>query len=194
MATTRTRTMRAAKGAGLTFADVRARIQRPQRITELVLDAAAAAQIEALTELLERAQARDEATGSVTAPQIARQLVDAEARADASRVAFTFTAIPHTQYKQLQTQYPATAEQLAEQAASGGEQWSFDPDAFAPVLVRAQLTDPLPPDDDEEWAAFWDALSDGQMRNLWLTAVSVQMQVTTIGPRNAQAASLLARP
>lgn len=186
MATKTTRTPKPA----LSFADLRARISRPQRITELILDGAAAAQVEALTELLERAQARDEIVGGTpTAPELARQLVAAEDRAAASRVEITFTAIPHTQYKELVAQYPVTAEQLAEQQAGGGEQWPFDPDAFAPVLVRAQMTDPLPPD-EAEFAEFWNALSDGQLRQLWLTAIGVQMQVTQLAPRNQAAANL----
>jgi hypothetical protein len=174
----------------LTFADLKTRIRRPQRIAEVVLDAEAAAQVDALTALLDRAVARDEALGGdPVAPGLARQLQDAETRADASRVQITFTAIPHTEYKALVDLYPATAEQLARQAAAGEEQWPFEADRFAPVLVRAQMTDPLPPD-EEEFLVFWNALSDGQMRQMWLTALGVQMQITAISPRSELAAGL----
>lgn len=175
----------------LTFADLQARIKRPRRVAEVILDAEAAAQIDALTEMLERAQARDENLGGEpVAPAIAKQLQEAEDRADASRVQIVFEAIPHTEYKKLQAKYPPTAEQLAEQQASGGEQWSFDPDAFAPVLVKAQMVDPQP-GTDEEFAAFWQALSDGQVRHLWTTALGVQLQITTLAPRSEVAADVL---
>lgn len=174
----------------LTFADLAARIRRPRRITELVLDGDAAARVDALAELLDRARERDEVLGGTpTAPVIARQLQQAEAAADASRVEIVFEAIPHTEYKALQAKYPATPEQRAGQA-EGGEQWSFDPDAFAPVLVRAAMIDPQPPG-EEEFAAFWNALSDGQIRQLWTTALGAQMQITTLAPRSESAAEVL---
>lgn len=176
--------------ASLTFAELKARISRPQRIAEVILDAAAAARVDALAELLDRARARDEVLGGdPVAPAVARQLQEAEALADASRVAITFTAIPHIEYRALIDAHPASAEQLAERAAAGEEQWPFDPDRFAPVLVRAQMTEPLPPD-EEEFTQFWNALSDGQLRHLWLTALGVQMQITTVGPRSETAAEL----
>jgi hypothetical protein len=193
MATTRTPARARKQQSPLTFADLVSRIRRPQRITELILDAEAAAQVDALTALLDRARARDEALGGEPiAPEVARQLQEAEVRADASRVQITMEAIPHTEYKNLLAKHPPTAEQLAEfgRAGSDVERWPFDPDAFAPVLVRAQMIDPEPPP-VEEFAAFWNALSDGQLRNLWLTAIGVQMQVTTLAPRSETAADLL---
>lgn len=175
----------------LTFADLQAKIKRPRRITEVILDAETAAQVEALGELLERLQARDEVLGGEpVAPEIARQLQEAEVRADASRVQLTFEAIPHTEYKALLAKHPATPEQIAEQEKDGAEQWPFNPDTFAPVLVQAQMIDPAP-GSDEEFAAFWDALSDGQVRHLWMTALGVQMQITTLGPRSEAAAELI---
>lgn len=175
----------------LAFAAVAAQIRRPRRITELVLDAGAAAEVEQLADLLERLRARDELTeGSPQAPAVAKELQAAEERADGSRVAFTLEAISHTAYRALIAQHPASKEQLARQAAEGGEQWPFDPDTFAPALVQAQLIEPAPGDEDE-FEAFWEGLSDGQMRQLWLTALGVQMQVTTVGPRSTVAAEIL---
>jgi hypothetical protein len=175
----------------LAFADVAAKIRRPRRITELVLDAGAAAEVEQLADLLERLRARDELTdGPPQAPAVAKELQQAEERADGSRVAFTLEAISHTAYRELIATFPAGKEQLERQAAEGGEQWPFDPDTFAPALVQAQLIEPAP-GSDEDFQAFWDGLSDGQLRQLWLTALGVQMQVTTVGPRSVAAAEVL---
>jgi integrase len=188
--TTQTRAPRQRPKAALTFADLQAKIRRPRRIAEVVLDAEAAAQIDSLTEMLERAQARDEALGGEpVAPGIAKLLREAEERADASRAQIVFEAIPHTEYKLLITKHPALPEQAAS-AAAGEEQWPFDPDTFAPALVRAQMIDPVP-GSDEEFEAFWDALSDGQLRHLWTTALGVQMQITTLAPRSEAAADLV---
>lgn len=177
--------------AALTFADVKARIRRPRRIAELVLDGQAAAEVEQLSVLLERLRARDELLdGEAQAPAVARELQRAEVRADGSRVAFTLEAIAHTAYRELLTEHPASAEQKDRQQAEGGEVWPFDPDTFAPALVQAQLLDPAP-GSDEDFAEFWAGLSDGQMRQLWLTALGVQMQATSIGPRSQAAVEVL---
>lgn len=175
----------------LTFADIQARIKRPRRIAEVVLDAEAAAQIDNYTELLERAQARDAALGGKpVAPDIARLLMEAEQRADDSRVQLVFEAIPHTRYRELQTKHPTTPEQQAELEQLGAERWPFNADTFAPALVKAQMVDPLP-GTDEEFAAFWAALSDGQIQHLWTTALGVQMQITTLAPRSEAAADVI---
>lgn len=175
----------------LTFADVAAQIRRPRAITELVLDGQAAAEIDQLADLLERLRARDEILGGEPqAPAVAKELQAAEDRADASRVPFTLEAIPHTRYRELIAEHPASKEQLERQAAEGGEQWPFDPDAFAPALVQAQLVEPAPGDEDE-FEVFWGGLSDGQMRQLWLTALGVQMQATAVGPRSQAAVEVL---
>lgn len=177
--------------AKVTFADVKDRIRRPRQIIELVLDGEAAAQIEQLGVLLERLQARDEALGGEPqAPAVARELQRAEVRADASRVAFTLEAIPHTAYQALIAEHPASEEQTARMQAAGGEVWPFDPDTFAPALVMAQLIDPAP-GSAEDFEEFWAALSDGQLRQLWLTALGVQIQATRLGPRNPLAAEVL---
>lgn len=195
MATTTRQATRARRPApakpAATFADVITRIRRPRRYAELVLDAEAAAEIEALAELLERMKARDEVMGGTPqAPDVARQLQAAEDRADSSRVRFVLEAISHRAYHELMKAYPASEDQRAEMERRGEEPWAFDPDAFAPVLVRAQLVDPEP-GSDEEFGEFWDGLSDGQMRHLWATALAVQAQITQVGPRSVEAAEVL---
>jgi hypothetical protein len=174
-----------------TFADIRAKIQRPRRITELVMDAAAAAEIEQLEDLLERAQRHDEnnAGGPETAPGVAKRLQEVEQSADDSRVPFVLEAISHRAYQALRGEHPPTKEQ-AEEAADKNDVAPFDPDTFAPALVHAQLIEPQAADLDE-FMAFWDALSDGQMRQLWTTALAVQMQVTELGPRSQSAIDVL---
>jgi len=181
---------RAAKPA-LTFADVRAKIQRPRRIVDMVLDAEAAADIDALEQFLERAQRYDEANDSETARDVAKRLQDAEAQAEASRVRFVLEAVTHRAYQQLRADHPPTKEQI-EAAASrgGGEEPAFDPDSFAPALVEAQLVEPKPAS-SEEFAAFWDGISDGQLAQLWGAAIAIQFQTGELGPPSQAAADVL---
>jgi hypothetical protein len=175
----------------LTFAAMRSRIQRPRRYVDLVMDAEAAAEVLALEDLLEQAQRHDEVTGAETARDVARILQDAEGRAEASRVRFTLEAISHRAYQALRKEHPPTKEQIEAAVRAGGEgEPHYDPDTFAPALVMAQLTDPTPADADE-FAAFWDDLSDGQANQLWMPAVAVQLQIPELGPRSQAAAELL---
>ncbi|KIZ16829.1 hypothetical protein [Streptomyces natalensis] len=182
---------RAAKPPALTFADVRAKIQRPRRVVELVMDAEAAAEIGALEELLDRAQRHDEANGTETARDVAKRLQELEAQAEASRVQFTLEAITHRAYQQLRADHPPTKEQIEAAAKRGGEEEpAFDPDSFAPALVEAQLIEPKPAD-SEEFVEFWDALSDGQLGQLWGAAIQIQFQTGELGPPSQAAADIL---
>lgn len=181
---------RAAKPA-LTFAAVRAKIQRPRQIVDMVLDAEAAAEIGALEQLLERAQRHDEANGAETARDVAKHLQEVEAQAEASRVRFTLEAITHRAYQALRAEHPPTKEQIEAAASRGGsEEPAFDPDAFAPALVEAQLVEPKP-EAPEEFAAFWDDLSDGQLGQLWQAAIQIQFQTGELGPPSQAAADVL---
>jgi len=181
---------RAAKPA-LTFAAVRAKIQRPRQIVDMVLDAEAAAEIGALEQLLERAQRHDEANGAETARDVAKHLQEVEEQAEASRVRFALEAITHRAYQALRAEHPPTKEQIEAAARRGGdEEPAFDPDAFAPALVEAQLIEPKP-ETKEEFAAFWDDLSDGQLGQLWQAAISIQFQTGELGPPSQAAADIL---
>ncbi|MFE2710634.1 hypothetical protein ACFXKI_01235 [Streptomyces mirabilis] len=181
---------RAAKPA-LTFADIRAKIQRPRHIVELVMNAEAASEIDALEQLLERAQRHDEANGTATAPDVAKRLQEQEAQAEESRVRFTLEAITHRAYQALRAEHPPTKEQIEKAAARGGsEEPAFDADAFAPALVEAQLIEPKPAD-PEEFAAFWADLSDGQLAQLWGAAIQIQFQTGELGPPSQAAADVL---
>lgn len=181
---------RAAKPA-LTFADVRAKIQRPRRVVDLIMDAAAAAEVDALEELLERAQRHDDANGTTTAPDIAKRLQQQETQAEASRVQFILEAITHRAYQALRAEHPPTKEQVtAAQARGGSEEPAFDPDTFAPALVVAQLLEPKP-ESPEEFSAFWDELSDGQLARLWGAAIEIQFQTGELGPPSQAAADVL---
>lgn len=181
---------RAAK-PGLTFADVRAKIQRPRRHVDMVMDAEASAEIGALEELLERAQRHDEVNATETALEVARRLQIQETVAESSRVQFVLEAITHRAYQQLRAEHPPTKEQIEAAAARGGsEEPAFDPDAFAPALVEAQLVEPKP-ESPEEFAAFWDDLSDGQLGQLWQAAIQIQFQTGELGPPSQAAADIL---
>ena len=181
---------RAAKPA-LTFAQMREKIQRPRRHVDIVMNAEAAAEIGALEELLERAQRHDEANGTETARDVAKRLQEMEAQAEDSRVRFVLEAIPHRAYQALRAEHPPTKEQVEAAAKRGGEEEpAFDPDSFAPALVEAQLIEPKPAD-SEEFAAFWDALSDGQLGQLWGTAIQIQFQTGELGPPSQAAADIL---
>lgn len=181
---------RAAKPA-LTFADVRAKIQRPRRIVDMVLDAESAAEIAALEQLLERAQRHDEANGTETARDVAKRLQEMEAQAEDSRVRFTLEATTHRSYQLLRADHPPTKEQIEAASGRGGaEEPAFDPDTFAPALVEAQLIDPRPAT-PEEFAAFWNELSDGQLVQLWNAALQVQFETGELGPPSQAAADVL---
>jgi hypothetical protein len=157
----------------------------------MVLDAEAAAEIGNLEQLLERAQRFDEANGADTAQDVAIHLQNLEAQADASRARFTLEAITHRAYQTLRAEHPPTKEQIEAAAGRGGsEEPPFDPDAFAPALVEAQLVEPKP-ETSEEFAAFWDDLSDGQLGQLWQAAISVQFQSGELGPPSQAAADIL---
>ena len=181
---------RAAKPA-LTFAQVREKIQRPRRHVDLVMNAEAAAEIGALEELLERAQRHDDANGTETVQDVARRLQEMEAQAEDSRVRFVLEAIPHRTYQALRAEHPPTKEQIEAAARRGGDgDPVFDPDAFAPALVEAQLIEPKP-ESPEEFAAFWDALSDGQLGQMWGAALQIQFQTGELGPPSQAAADVL---
>jgi hypothetical protein len=174
-----------------TFADIRAKIQRPRRIVELIMNAEASAETEALEELLERAQRHDDANGTETAREVAKRLQEAEAEAEESRVRFVLEAVTHRAYQTLRADHPPTKEQIEAAAARGGEETpAFDPDTFAPALVAAQLIEPKP-ETPEEFAAFWDDLSDGQLGQLWLAAIGIQFQSGELGPPSQAAADVL---
>ena len=173
----------------LTFAQVRSRIQRPRRVAELVLDAGAAAEIDALELLLGRATLHDEVHGTATARQVAQSLQEAEEAAEASRVRLVFQAVSHVAYQELRAAHPPTARQI-EQATKDNEGIpAFDPDTFAPALVAAQLVEPAP--DPAEFEQFWAELSDGQLNHLWTTAMAVQLRINEVGPPSAAAAQVL---
>lgn len=174
----------------LTFAQVRERIQRPRRSVPLVLDAEAAAQIDALAELLDRALIYDNGSGlPPTAPEVARRLRDAEDAAEASVAEFVVQALSHTAYRALQDEHPPSQKQI-DDAGERNTRAVFNPDTLAPALVLAQLLQPAPPD-AEEWAAFWSELSDGQLTQLWEKALDAQLSTIGLGARSQTAAEVL---
>ncbi|MEU7044932.1 hypothetical protein AB0A77_28290 [Streptomyces varsoviensis] len=179
-------------GGGLSLADVRAKIQRPRDHVDIVMDAEAADEIAALEKVLTKTIELDEQSNEPDqAPEVARRLREVEERAEASVVRFVLQAISHRAYAKLQAETPPTEEQLAEaKGREGGELPAFDPEAFSPKLVRAQLISPTV-GSDEEFNAFWDELSDGQMRQLWMTALGVQVGVTELGPKSESASEVL---
>ena len=169
----------------LTFAAVKQRIRRPQRIVPLVMDTESAAEIEVLEALLNHTQRQDEATGTALAPEVAARLQKVEASTQDSVAEFVLQAISHTAYQALRKEHPPTAEQVSEAA-----NLAFDPETFCPALVLAQLLSPEPPG-AEDWQEFWDDLSDGQMNQLWTAALAVQLQTVQLGMRSQSAAQVL---
>lgn len=179
--------------APLRLSEVRARIQRPRTSVPLYLDAELAGEIADAAEALERAVAYDETSnGPDTAPQLARHLRALEDAAEESKVFFVLQAISHRAYQRLVGEHPPTEEQRQRAADAGGEVEPFDPDALAPELVRMQLVSPQV-DDEQEFAAFWDDLNDGQLQQLWTSALAVQLGVTDPGPKSETASDILRR-
>ncbi|MFJ2579964.1 hypothetical protein [Kitasatospora aureofaciens] len=162
------------RNAPLTFAQVRDRIQRPRRIVALTLDAAAAAEVDALDELLDRLRANGADADQVAT--VTAALRDANQAAEASRVEIVLEAVSHRTYQELRAAHPATREQIDEAKRLGTGEPAFDADQFAPALVHAQITSPRP-ESGEEFDAFWAELSDGQLRRLWDAALAVQLQI-----------------
>ncbi|MEU9400539.1 hypothetical protein [Streptomyces sp. NPDC048242] len=187
----------ATPAGGLRLADVTARIQRPRERVPLYLDAETASQIADAEATLERAREYDELHNEPdTAPAIARHLRELEDKAEASKVVFVLQAVAHREYQRLRAECPPTEaqiEQAARMAEARGEQAgepAFDPDAFAPMLVRHQLLEPVV-SSDEEFADFWAQLNDGQLNQLWSTALTVQLGVTDPGPKSELASEVL---
>lgn len=153
---------------------LRSKFSRPRITVPLYLDGEAVAESEDLEQVLLRAREADEATNDDdTAPAIERQLLDANARAQESQVDFVLQAISHRAWAKLIGNHPPTPEQLAEAPVS--EKPDYDLETLPGALVRAQL---LTPDagDEDDWNAFWDELSDGQMAQLWGNALALQLR------------------
>ncbi|WP_333770946.1 hypothetical protein [Streptomyces sp. IBSBF 2435] len=177
----------------LRLSEVRARIQRPRTSVPLYLDAELASEIADAAEALERAAAYDETSNEPdTAPALARHLRDLEDAAEASRVLFVLQAISHRAYRRLVGEHPPTEQQRQMMADLGAEPPPYDADALAPQLVRKQLVSPQV-DSDEEFEVFWDELNDGQLQQLWQSALAVQLGVTDPGPKSETASDILAR-
>jgi hypothetical protein len=183
----------AAAAEPLLLSGVLERFQRPRVTAVLYLDAEAAGQINAAEQALERAIEYDKTTNEPdTAPELARHLRALEDAAEASKVEFVLQALPHRAYQALRAKYPPTAAQIEAAAKTAGEdrEPAFDPDAFSPALVRAQLLAPRV-DDDDVFDAFWDQLNDGQLNELWTSALTAQLGVTDPGPKSESASEIL---
>lgn len=184
-------TVPAAAGAPLMLSAVAQRIKRPRLSVPLYLDAELAPQIDEAERALERAIEYDKTTNEPdTAPTIAQHLRDLEDAAEASKVVFVLQAVSHRDYQKLRAQFPPTAEQIEMAAKNETGEPAFDADTFAPALVCAQLVSPQV-DSGEVFGAFWDELNDGQLQQLWSTALTVQMGVTDPGPKSEIASEVL---
>ncbi|WP_327703640.1 hypothetical protein OG530_19310 [Streptomyces decoyicus] len=173
--------------------DVAKKIQRPRRTVPVYLDAEAASAIEAAEQELEQAHEYDEGTNEPdTAPDVAERLKALRDAAEASRVNFVLQAVTHRHYQRLRAEHPPTDEQTtqARERGNGNEVPAFDPDTFAPALVRAQMLAPRVTS-AEEFEAFWDELSDGQMQELWTNSLAVQFEVIDPGPKSRLASEIL---
>lgn len=177
----------------LRLSEVRAKIQRPRVSVPLYLDAELAEEIALASDALDRAVAYDETSNEPDiAPALARNLRDLEDAAEESKVTFVLQAISHRAYQRLVGEYPPAETQRQLAADANIEAPPFDADALAPELVRVQLVSPQV-DSPEEFAAFWDDLNDGQLQNLWTSALAVQMGVTDPGPKSETASDILRR-
>ncbi|MEV7599860.1 hypothetical protein AB0O91_21000 [Kitasatospora sp. NPDC089797] len=165
-------TRKTAPPARLTFAEIRERISRPRRIVTLTLDAAAAAQVDALEELCERLRATGAEPEQLATAAAA--LREAEQCAEASRAEVVLESVSHRTYQELRAQHPATREQIEDAKRRGVPEPAFDADAFSASLVFAQLIEPRP-GNREAFDGFWAELSDGQLGRLWDGALAVQL-------------------
>jgi hypothetical protein len=178
--------------SAVSLSEVRTRIQRPRRVVHLVLDTEAAAELEELEALLEKVRELDEQSNEPDqAPAVAERLAALHRQAEDSRQRFVLQAVSWRRYQQLRAAHPPTPGQIEERAKSGAQdEPAFNPDTFPGALVREQMLEPAVAS-DEEFAEFWDDLSDGQMNVLWTAAFTVQMGVTELGPKSASASEVL---
>jgi hypothetical protein len=160
-------------------ADLKGRFGRPRATVPLYLDGDAVAQAEGLEKLVAAAREYDETTNEPnTAPAIEKQLVAARKRAERSLTDFELQALSHRRWAAMISEHPPTPEQLADAPVS--DKPEFNVDTLPGELVRAQLLSPNP-GTDEQWAEFWDELSDGQMARLWINARALQLGDGALG-------------
>lgn len=161
------------------MADLRSQFGRPRTTVDLYLNADAVSKAEALEKVLGKAREYDETANEPdTAPEIARQLQAARDLAEQSRVEFALQALSHRAWARMIAEHPPTPEQLADAPVSRKPEFNLD--TLPGALVRAQLLSPNP-GTAEDWAEFWDDLSDGQMAALWGNAQILQMGDGSLG-------------
>lgn len=169
----------ASKDATKSVTDLRGRFGRPRRTVPLYLDGEAVAEAAALEQMWQRAVNLDEQSNEPDrAPAIAKQVAEARERAEASLVEFELHAVSHRRWAQIIAENPPTEAQLA--AAPVNAKPDYDIERVPGELVRAQLISP-DPGTPEEWGAFWDELSDGQVRQLWGNAQILQLGDGSLG-------------
>lgn len=160
-------------------ADLKGRFGRPRATVSLYLDGDAVAEAEGLERLVAKAREFDETTNEPdTAPEIEKRLVAARKRAEASLVDFELQALSHRRWAAMIAEHPPTSQQLADAPIS--DKPEFNVDTLPGALVRAQMLSPNP-GSEEQWAEFWDELSDGQMGRLWMNARGLQLGDGSLG-------------
>lgn len=160
-------------------ADLRAMFGRPRRTVPLYLDADAVAEAEGLEQVWQKAIELDAASNEPDrAPALAKKALAARERAEASRVEFELQAVSHRRWAEIIAANPPTEAQLADAPVNAKP--DFNVETVPGELVRAQLVSP-DPGSAAEWAAFWDELSDGQVRQLWGNAQIIQMDSGSLG-------------
>jgi hypothetical protein len=103
----------------------------------------------------------------------------AQAALDEGTLWFTFRSLGRKNYRKLLDEHPATDDHHAAAREQGQSQAAYNPDTFAPALVRAACADPVLSTEDVEAIFDGDAWSDGDVAGLFTCALTAQVQSRT---------------
>jgi len=161
-----------------TWAKLKATRTNTRVSTDIVLDAAAAAEAD-------RLGAELDSLGDDAPAELAKQVRELEQQAAASRVTFTFEGVSRSAYQQLCDEHPASPE---DQAAGA----RFGP-GFMPALLAASCVQPAELRGDvDEWTEIHDEWSNGMTTRLVGACLSANAGVAAV-PKSSRASAILAR-
>lgn len=159
------------------FDQIKNRIRRPTVDVHVHLDYSAYEEVERIHREWQAAVNQEKAEGQDLAdrsPQLARDLMEAQARWRESATRFTFQALPGAAFDALAREFPPSEEQFAEWAERVKsmpfeEAPTIDAEAMAPVLIARCLT-AIDGEEaqwsDEDGVELWEELHEGARADL----------------------------
>lgn len=170
---------------GASLSEVTAKATPRTKTVSIVLDGAAAYEIEELEGQLRRLRAGDDslAEGGDEARRVAEQIEALQARAEASKTEFTFRSIAADEWANLFLRHGPNAKQRA-------QGFDHDPDGFQVAVVAACLVEP-PGADVESVRKLRGVLRAGDWSLLFLTARALNEVPELSVPTSAAASATL---